>query len=144
MNQNTNELADTIFQVFRLLKGQMSFNNDITYLSILQMHALIFLHHNESVSMSDIASHFKIELPSATSLVEKLHKKDLIVRSEDKNDRRLVVISLSEEGKKLVKQAMADRRKKLENMLNFFTDKERSELLNILKKLYTRLQEKNE
>lgn len=144
MNQNTNELADTIFQVFRLLKGQMSFNNDITYLSILQIHAIIFLHQKENASMSDIAEHFKIELPSATSLVEKLYKKNLIVRNEDEKDRRLVVISLSEEGKKLVKQAMSDRRKKLEKMLEYFTEKERSELLNILQKLYTRLQEKND
>jgi len=138
---NTNELVDVMFTVFRLMKAKMSFTNDFIHLSILQIQALMFLCHNKNVDMSDIAEYFHIELPSATSLISKLCDHQLIKRYEDSEDRRMVRITLTGEGKKLVEQAICERRKKLEKMLSYLRDEEKSGLMNILKTLNTRLQQ---
>ena len=111
---NTIEL---MFKVFRSMKEKMSYTDKLTHLSVLQIHTLIFLKHNKKNSMSDIADYFNIELPSATSLVNKLCDQKLIKRYEDKSDRRLVMIALTEEGKTLLKQVMCQRRKKIEEIL---------------------------
>jgi MarR family transcriptional regulator, organic hydroperoxide resistance regulator len=136
----TTELIHLMFGVFHRMKEEMSFTSDLMHLSIVQIQTLIFLHHHENCTMSDIADYFHIELPSATSLINKLYEHKLITRFEDLKDRRLVRITLTEEGKTLVKKAMCERGKKLEKMLSYLKDKEKSDLLKILKTLYARLQ----
>jgi DNA-binding MarR family transcriptional regulator len=139
---NPNELVEMIFTVSRLMKDEMSYTNNFIHLSILQIQTLFFLNHHkhEHVSMSEIAAYFTIELPSATSLLNKLYDLHLVARHADPQDRRLVLISLTDEGKKLLEQAMHDRRKKLEKMLSYLSGNEKIELFNIIKTLNTKLQ----
>jgi len=141
---NTMELVETIFNLSRLMKDEMSFTNDLIHLSILQIQTLIFLKQNQKklVSMSHIAEFFHIELPSATSLVNKLCEQKLVERHADQTDRRLVIIILTEEGKTLLERAMIQRRKKLEKLLSYLSPKEKLELLDIIKTLNSKLQKK--
>ena len=99
-----NELVEMIFTVSRLMKNEMSFTTNVIHLSILQIQTLFFLNHHkhEHISMSEIASYFSIELPSATSLLNKLYDLHLVERHADPQDRRLVLISLTDDGKKFL------------------------------------------
>jgi DNA-binding MarR family transcriptional regulator len=139
---NTIELVEMLFTVSRRMKDEMSFTNNLVHLSILQIQTLIFLNQNKDkqVSMTDIAEYFHIELPSATSLLNILYDQKLVERHTDENDRRLVIIVLTIKGKKLLEQAMHVRRKKFEKILSYLSGKEKLELLNIFKKLDSRLQ----
>lgn len=137
---NTIELVEIVFRISRLMKEEMSYTNNLTHLSILQIQTLIFLHQNKKNTMSDIAEHFRIELSSATSLLNKLYDQGLVERHEDQEDRRLVMITLTGKGKTLLKQALYKQRKKMEKMLSYLSEIEKSELLNILKALEKRLQ----
>lgn len=137
---NTNKLVETMFEISRFMKAEMSYTNNLTHLSILQIQTLIFLNQNKNGTMGDIAGYFHIEMPSATSLLNKLYDQKLVERLADKKDRRLVRISLTNEGKTLLKQAMHCRRKKLEKILSFLSEKERFDLLAILETLKIRLQ----
>lgn len=139
---NTFELVEMLFNISRLMKGEMSYTNNLTHLSILQIQALIFFKQNKNIPMSEIAQHFNIELSSATSLLDKLYDLKLVKRQADLEDRRLVRINLTREGKKLLEQAMCQRRKKLEKFLSYLTKKEKSVLLDILKRLKERLSTK--
>jgi len=141
---NTVELVETIFKVTRLMKDQMSFTNNLIHLSVLQIQTLVFLKQNTKTSMSDIAEYFHIELPSATSLVNKLCDQKLVKRSADQKDRRLVMITLTSTGKELLERAMSQRKKKLEKILFYLSSKEKLELLNIFKTLDAKLQKENE
>lgn len=141
---NKIELVEMIFKVSRLMKQEMSYTNNLIHLSILQIQTLIFLSKNKKVSMSDIAGYFRIELPSATSLLDKLHDQKLVLRLADEQDRRLVMITLTDEGKKLLKVAMCERRRKLEKILSYLSIKERSDLSSIINTINSKLQNKNE
>ena len=139
-SDNTLELVEILFKTFRLMKGHMSFSNDLTHLSVLQIHTLIFLKQKKKISMSDIADHFRIELPSATSLLNRLCDQKLVKRYEDEQDRRLVCVALTTKGQTLLDEVMEERKTKLENMLSYLSEKEKTELLTILQTLNTRLQ----
>jgi DNA-binding MarR family transcriptional regulator len=143
---STVELVEMIFKATRLMKGEMSYTNNLTHLSILQIQTLIFLKQNKDkdVPMSDIAEYFHIELPSATSLVNKLCDQKLVERHADQKDRRLVIIVLTQEGKTLLEQAMNQRRIKLEKILSYLSEKEKTDLLNIFRTLGERLQKQDE
>ncbi len=134
-NDITIELMETMFGVVRLIKEEMSHSHNLSHLSILQMQALFFLNQHENTMMSDIANYFHIELPSATSLMNKLYDQKLVKRHEDPKDRRLVRITLTDKGKNLLQQAMNDRRKTMENILSYLSEKEKERLLSILKTL---------
>ena len=136
----TIELMEILFKTSRLVKDEMSYTNNLTHLSILQIQALIFLNQHEKVSMTAIAENFRIELSSATSLINKLCEHKLVTRYEDHEDRRLVMITLTSDGKTLLERAMRERRKKITGILSNLSAKEQSELLTILKTLYNRLQ----
>jgi DNA-binding MarR family transcriptional regulator len=134
-NNQTSELIEAMFQVFHSLKKELVCSGELGYLTIMQIRTLILLDQQSNLSMSDLASHFQIELPSATSLVNKLVEQKLLERNEDPADRRLVIISLTKEGKNLAKQVKNDRRKKLAELLSHLSEKEKSQLLSILKNL---------
>ena len=142
----TNELIGMMFKIPRLMKGEMSYTDNLIHLSILQIQTLLFLNQNKNkkISMSDIAEYLHIELPSATSLLNKLYEQKLVERHTYKQDRRFVIIVLTSEGKSLLEQAMDQRRKKLKKILSYLSEKEKFELLNIFKTLSNKLQKLNE
>jgi DNA-binding MarR family transcriptional regulator len=135
----TNELLEILFKISRRMKEEMSYTCNLTFLSVLQIQTLIFINQSQKVSMGDIAGYFGIELSSATSLINKLSKKKLIKRDEDQQDRRLVMIVLTNEGKKLLERAILERKKKLEKTLSYLSAKEKNELLTIFKTLNSKL-----
>ena len=136
---NTTKLIETLFEISRFMKQEMSYTGNLTHLSILQIQTLVFLNQNKNVSMTDIAGHFHIELPSATSLLNKLCDQKLVERTEDEQDRRLVIIALTSEGKTLLRQAMQQRKVKIQNILDFLSEKERTDLLSILETINMKL-----
>ena len=135
----TNELIEVMFNISRVMKEQMSFKNHLMELSVLQIQTLIFLKNSEKVSMSDIADYLHIELPSATSLVNKLSRQKLVTRKTDKEDKRFVRITITDSGKSLLDQAITERKTKLQNALSNLSETEKSELLQLLSTLYLRM-----
>jgi DNA-binding MarR family transcriptional regulator len=138
----TVELGEMMFKVMRLMKEEMSYTDSFVHLSILQIHTLFYINRNKDkqVTMSDIAKNFNIELPSATSLINKLCDQKFAERYFDLKDRRLVLIRLTRDGEKLMEQAATQRNKKIEKFLSYLSEKEKSDLLNIFKTLYNGLQ----
>lgn len=72
---------------------------------------------------------------SMTNRMDRLVAKGWIERSEDPEDRRGVLISLTEEGTSKVREAIQDHLKSQEAVLSALTAKERTQLEGILKKL---------
>lgn len=67
-------------------------------ISLHQFHALKFLEQKKSCTPSEIAKQFNITLGAVTGFVDRLYKQNLIRRERSEEDRRLVVLELSEEG----------------------------------------------
>ena len=124
------------------MKESMCFTSSITHLSMLQLQALILIKKTPNVQMRDIATHFRIELPSATSLLNKLHEMKLVQRQADPDDRRIVRINLTADGQALLKNAMIERSKKIEKLLAFLSEKDKEELLRILLTLTEKMEMK--
>ena len=136
----TNQLIDATFKVSRLIKENMCYTSSITQLSMLQLQALIFIKRNPNVPMREIAEHFRIELPSATSLLNKLSTMDLVERLTDPKDRRIVRVSLTTAGQTLLKNAMIEKTSKIEKLLAFLSKKEKEALLAIIMTLTEKME----
>jgi len=134
------QLTEIIFELSRTMKEEMAFDSDTAQLTVLQFQTLILIKKKKTVSMSDIANQFKISLPTATVLSDKLVRENLIKRIRDENDRRIVDVSLTEKGKSLLKKAMKQRHQKINKMLSYLPSEDKKKLFNILKNLSINIQ----
>lgn len=139
MNDNSADLISLVFEISRMVKDELSLA-DIGQLSILQIHTLKYLSHHQSATMSEIADFLRIEMPSATSLINKLVRQKLAVRQSDESDRRRVRIVLTAEGTHLLQEALEARNKKLEQLFGYLSPEEKQTLVNILKTVKKNLQ----
>lgn len=134
VSQDT-DLIDAIFKLSRFMRESIICNNDLTHLSMLQLQTLVFLKKHEDSQMSEVANEFNIELPSATSLINKLVKAAFVIRKADIKDRRLVRVSLTQKGKRLLTEAMDEKTKRISQNLKALTAKEKKDLLRITQKM---------
>jgi MarR family transcriptional regulator, organic hydroperoxide resistance regulator len=136
INTQINEkIVEVFYEVSRSIREKMSFDCDAAQLTVLQIQTMILIEKNRILSMGDIANEYKISLPTATVLSDKLVKLNLIKRGKSKDDRRIVNISLTEKGKMLLKKAMKQRHAKINEILSYLSSEDRGELLRILDNL---------
>lgn len=138
------KLIEVLFRNSRLLREHMCYSSDIVQLSVLQIHTLFFLKKQKNAQMREIAENFRIELPSATSLLNKLVVLQLVKRQSDLQDRRLVRVVLTEKGEALLEKAMEEKTAHIEHMLSFLSDFEKKELVRLLEKLNSRMEKEYE
>ena len=103
-------------------------------LSMSQIGAL-FLIHRGSSSVSDIAEELGITNAAASQMLERMVQQNLILRSEDPNDRRVKQVMLTDDGRQLVRESIAARQGWLDNLAQALSDCEKEQIgtaLNIL------------
>jgi len=137
------KIFEVMFKNSRLLRDKINYSSDITQLSMLQVQTLSLLKKQSNAQMGEVADYFHIELPSATSLLNKLVALHLVKREQDLKDRRLVRVMLTPDGENILKKAMDEKLTHLEHTLSYLTQSEQHELLRLLEKLNDRI-EKND
>jgi DNA-binding MarR family transcriptional regulator len=138
------KIAEVMFTLSRTMKDGMKFDSATSQLTVLQIHALLFISKHENVTMTEVAKQFDISLPTATALSDKLVKAGLITRQDDPNDRRIVKLVLTQVGDDLLTEAMKQRRIKVNKMLSYLTLEEKQQLLHIMQRLLGGIQKNNE
>ena len=90
-------IADYIEEVKELLSSDIWEN---IFLDCSKNEVLIFwlLYQRSEVNMTEIAEYIHVPLNTATGIINRMEKNDLIVRTRSKEDKRVVLIGLSEKG----------------------------------------------
>ncbi len=82
--------------------------------------------------------------PTMTGIVDRLFDDKLVVRQNDPEDRRKVVVSLTSAGRQLLERARAARRERLAGALKKFSLRDQREFLRLLTLYLTELEKENE
>lgn len=98
-------LRNSVMRLARRLRGQRADNA----LTLNQLAALATLDRHGSLTLGDLAAHERVQPPSMTRIVSSLEQLGLVARVPHPDDRRQVVISLTEQGAELL---AADRRRR--------------------------------
>lgn len=93
--------------VFRRVQGFSQSVTEKEGISGAQLSALRQLETNPGLRVSDLAQTLSVRHSSASNLLDKLEEKKLIVRTRDKDDRRVVHLNLTATGKRALKAAPA-------------------------------------
>ena len=108
--------------------------HDVTPSQVRAIRALAG-HDDGGVRSSELAQHLKIAPRSATEVVDALESKGLVTRTRDLEDRRAVLVALSERGRGLAEEIRRTRGQQSDRVFQRLSGAERGELARLLAKL---------
>jgi len=133
------QLVEKLSDVSKLIHQSGSVKIPDIQLSIREIAVLGFIHKNSPATINQIAHHLKITMPTTTVLLDKLEKNKLILRVQNKKDKRSTFIKPSPKTAKIIDQLLQQRRKKIKLFLSFLSTSEKQTLYQILNKLTLKL-----
>lgn len=129
------QLIETIPIIMRRILREMH-RRTMPSLSFPQFRALGFLESHPRASLSDVAAHLGLTLPSTSKLVQNMVARKVMIRRRS-TDRRRVCLSLSQEGIAALAAARMATRQQLAESLSSLNQKELSAISDSLHILYT-------
>lgn len=93
-------------------------------ISMPQFLMLMHLHQREHCGISDLSEHMDTSTAAVSQLVDKLVQADLLLRSEDPNDRRAKKVELSSNGKTLIEEGIEERYRWVNDLADALSDEE--------------------
>ena len=122
-----------LFNSGRVMKDRFHCMNESSF-SILHIETMRFIEEMKTPSMKDVAGYLHIAPASASSLVDGLVEEGLLTRFEEKEDRRIVRIKLSQKGIEFIAKESKKMSGKMEEIFNKLDDDEVETFINILEK----------
>jgi DNA-binding MarR family transcriptional regulator len=121
--------------LFRLVDHIKSNITDGESLGFKQIDLLLILLLHKSLSITEIAYQMDTTPPSVSALTDKLIKKELITRTYNPLDRRIVIINLTEAGKELARDLKVKQDTIISVLEESLTIEEKHTFNTLLKKL---------
>ncbi|MBR1423046.1 MAG: MarR family transcriptional regulator [Ruminococcus sp.] len=99
-----------------------TFNKKVFDLTRIQLIMMMTLYYNGSVSMGTLAKLVDTSNEQITRAAGKLTEKGYVTREQDKNNKRIVNISLSEEARSIIAEAEKEFLDNLQNRFDNISD----------------------
>jgi MarR family transcriptional regulator for hemolysin len=128
------ELLEVIPAIMRAIRSEMR-SRRTPDLSAPQFRILAFVNRQPGASLSDVAEHVGLTLPSTSTSVDRLVARKLIAREHSQTDRRRVTLSLTATGKTLLKSARKGAQTYLAARLSTLSAEERKTIMGALQAL---------
>ena len=138
LDECARQLLDTTPQVMRFIRAEMRSHRGHD-LSVPQFRTLTFVSRNPEVSLSHLAQHLGLTLPSTSKLVDGLANQKVITRRESKEDRRRLTLCLTKGGEEILRMAREATQNYLKDVLGGLSADELSTIIramNLLQPLF--------
>lgn len=93
-----------------------------------QFDALQILDRHENMTMGELCQRLYLASSTVTDLVQRMERAGLVQRDRDTTDRRLVRLTVLEEGRRVISEVIRERRAFLSEVLAQFTSEERAQV----------------
>lgn len=120
--------------VMRRIRTQMR-RQRAPSLSVPQLRALIYLYRNQGASLSDVADHVGLGLPSMSKAIDVLVDRGLVLRRVSASDRRYASLRLSARGRGELKRARGTTEARLAEALKGLSASEGATVVAAMKTL---------
>lgn len=100
-----------------------------------QFYVLELLYHKGDLKIKEIVEKTFSSGGTMTVIIDNLEKDGHIIRKQDPKDKRACLISSTKKGTVLVEKIFSIHMKNLDKVLSILEDKEKEELINLLRKL---------
>jgi DNA-binding MarR family transcriptional regulator len=101
-------------------------------LSMPQLSTMMRLYYHSAGAVSDIGAMLGVTNAAASQMVDRLVQLELIERKEDRSDRRVKKVELTEKGRLLIQKTMDVRRRWMEDLTSRLTLAQQDEIISAL------------
>ncbi len=112
-------------------------------LSMSQLGALFHLHHLGISGVTDLGDHLGVTSAAVSQLLDRLIEQELILRTENPNDRRGKQITLTDKGCQILREGIRDHQNWLNDLRNDLSDLEKEQITTALKLLINKAKHLN-
>ncbi len=113
----------------RILEGSREGNN---FLKLSRIKALYAFRGEDSSTMSKLADNIGAKLPSMTMMIDNLAEEGLVERARDEQDRRKVIVRLTDKGRRIRADFLEQRNLIARELFAKLSKEEEQELMGLL------------
>lgn len=128
------EVLEVVPQIMRAIRAEMRQHRTVD-LSVPQFRTLGFIDRNVDASLSEVAEHIGLTLPSMSKMVDGLVTRKLVTRQTDPADRRRMTLALTRSGLTALEASRAATRTCLAENLSALTEVERANVVRAMEAL---------
>ena len=128
------EILEVVPQVMRAIRTEMRRHRTVD-LSVPQFRALAFIDRNPAASLSAVAEHIGMTLPSMSKMIDGLVARRLVSRQTHPGDRRRMVLALTKNGLAALTISRRATRACLAENLAVLPDAERANIVRAMEAL---------
>lgn len=103
------QMQESLHRVMRWLVFRGDPNSPLNEFPVSQLRCLFIVAHEEGLKMQDISHRMELRLPAVSQIVDRLVKRNMLVRQTDPDDRRVVRLKLSDTAHHLLARAHEER-----------------------------------
>jgi DNA-binding MarR family transcriptional regulator len=132
------EVLDVVPLAMRAIRAELR-KHGAKEVSVPQFRTLAYLNQHEGTSLSDVAEHIGLTLPSMSALVDSIVMKGLVIRQTHPEDRRRMTLTLTERGRATLRVAHEAAASYLEEKIGQLSATERAtviEAMQVLKRIF--------
>ena len=131
-------------QIIRIFDRELSFQNNASCcngISVAQCHTLLEIEKNSEISVSELANNLSLDKSTVSRTVEGLVNISLVDRVIPKENRRMALINLTDNGKQVCSTINFSNDGYIKAVLKDFTQEEQEEFLRLFEKLTKNMSE---
>ncbi len=124
--------------MMRFIRKDMREQNK-TFMSVPQFRTLAFVDRHPGASLSDLAEHLGVTRATASTTVERLVQDELVLREENPEERRRVLLTLTKTGKQRLQKTREITRNHIAEFLATLPEEQISQIeagLSLLKEVF--------
>ncbi|TXC91289.1 MarR family transcriptional regulator [Metabacillus litoralis] len=100
-----------------------------------QHYTLRYIHKVGTCTSTELSEEFDVKRSAITAIINRLTEKELIKRTRDENDRRVIYLTLTEKGTELYVKTEEKIRKLVESIITSFDESEITSFIETYEKL---------
>lgn len=138
VNECAREVLDVVPIVMRVIRRELRRHGAVE-MSVPHFRTLVFLFRNKGASLSEVAEHIGLTLPTMSTLVDGLVSQGMVSRRIHAEDRRRMTLTLTELGRNRLTSAREATLTRLEESLRQLSTSERltvTRAMQVLKDLF--------
>ena len=132
INECSREVLDVVPSIMRVIRSEMRRHRS-SDLSVPQFRALTFISKHPGSSLLTVAEHLGLTSPSACRMIDVLVGRGLISRQASLKDRRMINLSLTDQGQSILEISRKGTMGNLEMILSSTTPTEQSTIMDAMK-----------
>jgi DNA-binding MarR family transcriptional regulator len=125
MDECAREVLENVPLVMRAIRRELR-EHGARELSVPQFRTLSFLNRNKGASLSEVAEHIGLTLPSMSTLIDGLVMRNFAVRRTHPRDRRRMTLELTDRGQTTLRTAREATQDHLAQLIQHLSQEDRN------------------